>query len=113
MILKGSKLCLVNAKRVIASECINEDESSLHHDCEHWLAKPISHQPVSQYCHNSWEDNADAPLKRQIMGREEVAITSGKLPFGTREQVFQGKYDGRQDNADRSGSWASKGGLRF
>jgi len=91
-------LCLVNAMHITASVFINDDESGLHHDYEEWLEKLATHEPVSQYRHNSTgEDNGDAHLKRQVMGREVVvAITDGKLDFGTWEQVFYGEFDGRR-----------------
>ena len=84
-------LVLVNAMHITASVFINDDESGLHHDYEQWLEKLAPHEPVSQYRHNVGEDNADAHMKRQIMGREVVvAITDGKLDFGTWEQIFYG-----------------------
>ncbi|NTV13547.1 MAG: YjbQ family protein [Desulfobulbaceae bacterium] len=90
-------LCLVNAMHITASVFINDDESGLHHDYEVWLEKLAPHEPVSQYRHNGYEDNADAHLKRQIMGREVVvAVTAGKLDFGTWEQIFYGEFDGRR-----------------
>lgn len=90
-------LCLVNAMHITASVFINDDESGLHHDYEVWLEKLAPHAPVSQYRHNGFEDNADAHLKRQIMGREVVvAVTGGKLHFGTWEQIFYGEFDGRR-----------------
>jgi secondary thiamine-phosphate synthase enzyme len=90
-------LALVNAMHITASVFINDDESGLHHDYEVWLEKLAPHEPVSQYRHNSGEDNADAHLKRQVMGREVVvAITNGKLDFGTWEQIFYGEFDGRR-----------------
>jgi len=88
---------LVNAMHITASVFINDDESGLHHDYEVWLEKLAPHEPVSQYRHNGYEDNADAHLKRQVMGREVVvAITGGKLDFGTWEQIFYGEFDGRR-----------------
>lgn len=88
-------LCLVNAMHITASIFINDDESGLHHDYEVWLEKLAPHEPVSQYRHNGYEDNADAHLKRQIMGREVVvAITRGDLDFGPWEQIFYGEFDG-------------------
>ena len=89
-------LCLVNAMHITASVFINDDESGLHHDYEVWLEKLAPHEPVSYYQHNrTGEDNADAHMKRQIMGREVVvAITDGKLDFGPWEQVFYGEFDG-------------------
>jgi len=90
-------LVLVNAMHITASVFINDDESGLHHDFEVWLEKLAPHEPVSQYCHNSGEDNADGHLKRQIMGREVVvAITGGNLDFGPWEQIFYGEFDGRR-----------------
>ena len=90
-------LVLVNAMHITASVFINDDESGLHHDYEVWLEKLAPHEPVSQYRHNGYEDNADAHLKRQIMGREVVvAITEGHLDFGTWEQIFYGEFDGRR-----------------
>lgn len=90
-------LVLVNAMHITASVFINDDESGLHHDYEVWLEKLAPHEPVSQYLHNGGEDNADAHLKRQIMGREVVvAITEGKLDFGPWEQIFYGEFDGRR-----------------
>ena len=90
-------LVLVNAMHITASVFINDDESGLHHDFEVWLEKLAPHQPVSQYQHNVGEDNADAHLKRQIMGREVVvAVTEGKLDFGPWEQIFYGEFDGRR-----------------
>jgi secondary thiamine-phosphate synthase enzyme len=91
-------LCLVNAMHISASVFINDDESGLHHDYEVWLEKLAPHAPTSQYEHNrTGEDNADAHLKRQIMGREVVvAITNGKLDFGPWEQIFYGEFDGRR-----------------
>lgn len=88
---------LVNAMHITASVFINDDESGLHQDYEKWLEKLAPHEPVSQYKHNGMEDNADAHLKRQIMGREIVAaITGGKLDFGPWEQIFYGEFDGRR-----------------
>ncbi len=88
-------LVLVNAMHITASVFINDDESGLHHDYEVWLEKLAPHEPVSQYRHNGYEDNADAHLKRQIMGREVVvAITDGKLDLGPWEQIFYGEFDG-------------------
>jgi secondary thiamine-phosphate synthase enzyme len=90
-------LCLVNAMHITASVFINDDESGLHRDFDKWLEKLAPHQPVSQYEHNNGEDNADAHLKRTIMGREVVvAITGGKLDFGPWEQIFYGEFDGRR-----------------
>src|SRR5512133_2255812 len=91
----GEGLCLVNAMHITASVFINDDESGLHHDFELWLEKLAPEKPHSQYKHNSFEDNADAHLKRTIMGREVVvAITNGKLDFGPWEQIFYGEFDG-------------------
>lgn len=91
-------LCLVNAMHITASVFINDDESGLHRDYEKWLEKLAPHDPIKQYDHNNTgEDNADAHLKRQIMGREViVAITNGKLDFGPWEQIFYGEFDGRR-----------------
>jgi secondary thiamine-phosphate synthase enzyme len=90
-------LLLCNAMHITASVFINDDEVGLHHDYEKWLEKLAPHEPVKQYRHNSYEDNADAHMKRQIMGREVVvAITDGKLDFGTWEQIFYGEFDGRR-----------------
>jgi len=91
-------LCLVNAMHITASVFINDDEPGLHDDFEKWLEKLASHAPVSQYRHNlTGEDNADAHLKRTVMGREVVvAITNGKLDFGPWEQIFYGEFDGRR-----------------
>lgn len=88
-------LCLVNAMHITASVFINDDESGLHHDYEQWLERLAPHEPVRQYRHNVGEDNADAHMKRQIMGREVVvAVTEGKLDLGPWEQVFYGEFDG-------------------
>jgi len=91
-------LCLVNAMHITASVFINDDEGGLHNDYEKWLEGLAPHAPTSQYLHNrTGEDNADAHLKRQIMGREVVvAITGGKLDFGPWEQIFYGEFDGRR-----------------
>ncbi len=91
-------LVLVNAMHITASVFINDDESGLHHDYEVWLEKLAPHAPISQYRHNNTgEDNADAHMKRQLMGREVVvAITSGRLDFGPWEQLFYGEFDGRR-----------------
>ena len=90
-------LCLVNAMHITASVFINDDESGLHHDYEVWLEKLAPHAPTAQYRHNVGEDNADAHLKRQIMGREVVvAVTGGRLDFGPWEQIFYGEFDGRR-----------------
>ena len=88
-------LVLINAMHITASVFINDDERGLHSDFETWLEKLAPEKPHSQYRHNGVEDNADAHLKRQIMGREvTVAITNGKLDFGPWEQIFYGEYDG-------------------
>ncbi len=88
---------LVNAMNITASVFVNDDESGLHQDFEKWLETLAPEKPYSQYKHNGYEDNADAHLKRQIMGREVVAaITNGKLDFGTWEQIFYGEYDGKR-----------------
>ncbi|GAT61702.1 secondary thiamine-phosphate synthase enzyme YjbQ [Paludibacter jiangxiensis] len=88
-------LVLVNAMHITASVFINDDEGGLHHDMEVWLEKLAPEKPYSQYQHNGYEDNGDAHLKRQIMGREVVvAITKGKLDFGPWEQIFYGEFDG-------------------
>jgi len=91
-------LVLVNAMHITASVFINDNESGLHQDYEHWLEQLAPHAPTSQYRHNlTGEDNADAHLKRQVMGREVVvAITNGKLDFGPWEQIFYGEFDGRR-----------------
>ncbi len=91
-------LCLVNAMHITASVFINDDESGLHQDYENWLEELAPHEPVEQYSHNrTGEDNADAHLKRQIMGREVViAVTEGRLDFGPWEQIFYGEFDGRR-----------------
>lgn len=90
-------LVLVNAMHITASVFINDDESGLHHDFEKWLEQLAPHSPASQYQHNNGEDNADAHLKRQIMGREVVvAITAAKLDLGPWEQIFYGEFDGRR-----------------
>lgn len=90
-------IVLVNAMHITASVFINDDESGLHHDFDVWLEKLAPHEPVSQYQHNNGEDNADAHLKRSIMGREVVvAITNGKLDFGPWERIFYGEFDGRR-----------------
>jgi secondary thiamine-phosphate synthase enzyme len=91
-------LVLVNAMNITASVFINDDESGLHNDYELWLEKLAPEKPYSQYAHNGFEDNADAHLKRTIMGREVVvAITQGKLDFGTWEQIFYFEFDGKRD----------------
>ena len=90
-------LLLCNAMHITASVFINDDESGLHHDYEVWLERLAPHAPVEQYRHNGYEDNADAHLKRQIMGREvTVAVTKGRLHLGTWEQIFYGEFDGRR-----------------
>ena len=90
-------LLLCNAMHITASVFINDDESGLHHDYEVWLEKLAPEKPHSQYRHNGFEDNADAHMKRQIMGREVVvAITEGKLDFGPWEQIFYGEFDGNR-----------------
>lgn len=91
-------LILVNAMNITASVFINDDESGLHHDFEEFLERVAPEKPYSQYMHNGYEDNADAHIKRQIMGREVVcAVTDGKLDFGTWEQIFYGEYDGKRN----------------
>ena len=95
-------IVLVNAMHITASVFINDDESGLHHDYDIWLERLAPHEPVSQYRHNAGEDNADAHMKRQIMGRESVvAITGGQLDFGTWEQIFYGEFDGRRKKRER------------
>jgi len=90
-------LCLVNAMHITASVFINDDESGLHHDFDVWLEKLAPHEPVSSYHHNTGEINADAHLKRTIMGREVVvAVTKGKLHLGPWEQIFYGEFDGQR-----------------
>jgi secondary thiamine-phosphate synthase enzyme len=91
-------LCLVNAMHITASVFINDDESGLHHDYEAWLEKLAPHEPLDAWWHNrTGEDNADAHLKRQVMGREVVmAVTEGRLDFGPWEQIFYGEFDGRR-----------------
>lgn len=90
-------LCLVNAMHITASVFINDDESGLHQDFEKWLEKLAPEKPHNQYRHNGVEDNADAHLKRTIMGREVVvAVTDGNLDFGPWEQIFYGEFDGRR-----------------
>ncbi|HCM26587.1 MAG: secondary thiamine-phosphate synthase enzyme [Treponema sp. GWB1_62_6] len=90
-------LCLVNAMHITASVFINDDEGGLHKDFDDWLERLAPHDPVSFYRHNSGEENADAHLKRQIMGREVVvAITRGQLHFGPWEQIFYGEFDGKR-----------------
>jgi secondary thiamine-phosphate synthase enzyme len=90
-------LCLVNTMHITASVFINDDESGLHQDLEVWLEKLAPEKPYTQYRHNNGEDNADAHLKRTIMGREVVvAVTNGRLDFGPWEQIFYGEFDGRR-----------------
>ena len=91
-------LCLVNPMHITASVFINDDEGGLHRDYDRWLESIAPHEPVSQYEHNrTGEDNADAHIKRQVMGREVVvAVTGGRLDFGTWEQIFYGEFDGRR-----------------
>jgi secondary thiamine-phosphate synthase enzyme len=91
-------LCLVNPMHITASVFINDDEGGLHHDYEQWLEQLAPHAPTSRYQHNlTGEDNADAHLKRQVMGREVVvAVTDGRLDFGRWEQIFYGEFDGRR-----------------
>jgi secondary thiamine-phosphate synthase enzyme len=91
-------LCLINAMHITASVFINDDEDGLHEDYDNWLERLAPHAPTDQYRHNeTGEDNADAHLKRQIMGREVVvAITDGKIDFGPWEQIFYGEFDGRR-----------------
>jgi len=90
-------LVLCNAMHITASVFINDDESGLHHDFEVWLEKLAPEKPYSQYKHNTFEDNADAHLKRTIMGREVmVAVTEGNLDFGPWEQIFYGEFDGKR-----------------
>jgi len=90
-------LCLVNAMHITASVFINDDESGLHHDFDVWLEKLAPHEPVSSYRHNTGEINADAHLKRTVMGREVVvAVTQGKLHLGPWEQIFYGEFDGQR-----------------
>jgi secondary thiamine-phosphate synthase enzyme len=91
-------LCLVNAMHITASVFINDDEAGLHQDFETWLEKLAPEKPYSQYHHNTAEDNADAHLKRTVMGREVVvAVTEGRLDFGPWEQIFYGEFDGKRD----------------
>ncbi|MDD5672898.1 MAG: secondary thiamine-phosphate synthase enzyme YjbQ [Chitinivibrionales bacterium] len=90
-------LCLVNAMHITASVYINDDEQGLLSDIDKWLENLAPHAPTSQYKHNGFEDNADAHLKRQVMGREVVvAVTDGKLDFGPWEQIFYGEFDGKR-----------------
>jgi len=94
-IREGFLLC--NAMHITASVFINDDESGLHHDFEVWLEKLAPEKPYTQYRHNGYEDNADAHLKRSVMGREVVvAVTDGKLDFGPWEQIFYGEFDGKR-----------------
>ncbi|MDR0733402.1 MAG: secondary thiamine-phosphate synthase enzyme YjbQ [Dysgonamonadaceae bacterium] len=90
-------LLLCNPMHITASVFINDDEAGLHHDFEEWLEKIAPEKPHSQYRHNGFEDNADAHIKRQVMGREVVvAVTNGALDFGTWEQIFYGEFDGKR-----------------
>jgi secondary thiamine-phosphate synthase enzyme len=91
-------IALINAMHITASVFINDDESGLHQDFDRWLEELAPHDPTSQYLHNrTGEDNADAHLKRQVMGREVVAaVTEGRLDFGPWEQIFYGEFDGRR-----------------
>ena len=91
-------LCLVDAMHITASVFINDDEPGLHHDYENWLEELAPHEPLGRYQHNrTGEDNADAHLKRQVMGREVIiAVTDGRLDFGPWEQIFYGEFDGRR-----------------
>ncbi len=90
-------LLLCNAMHITASVFINDDESGLHQDYEEWLERLAPHEPVASYRHNVGEDNADAHMKRQIMGREVVvAVTKGRLDLGTWERIFYGEFDGRR-----------------
>jgi secondary thiamine-phosphate synthase enzyme len=90
-------MVLVNSMHITSSVFINDDEGGLHHDFEVWLEKLAPEKPHSQYRHNGFEDNADAHMKRQLMGREVVvAITDGRLDFGPWEQIFYGEYDGKR-----------------
>ena len=91
-------MCLVNAMHITASVFINDDEPGLHHDYKRWLEELAPHEPLSRYRHNqTGEDNGDAHHKRQVMGREVmVAVTEGKLHFGTWEQIFYGEFDGKR-----------------
>jgi secondary thiamine-phosphate synthase enzyme len=94
-IKEGMLLC--NAMHITASVFINDDESGLHADFERWLEKLAPERPHSQYAHNTYEDNADAHLKRTVMGREVVvAVTGGKLDFGPWEKIFYGEFDGKR-----------------
>ena len=90
-------LVLVNAMHITASVFINDDESGLHHDMDVWLDRLAPEKPYNQYQHNGYEDNADAHLKRSVMGREVVvAVTNGRLDFGPWEQIFYGEFDGKR-----------------
>jgi secondary thiamine-phosphate synthase enzyme len=90
-------LCLVNAMHITSSVFVNDDEPGLHHDFEQWLEKLAPHEPVASYRHNTGEVNADAHMKRQLMGREvTAAVTDGRLHFGPWEQIFYGEFDGRR-----------------
>lgn len=90
-------LILVNAMHITSSVFINDDEPGLHHDYEVWLEKLAPEKPYDQYAHNGYEDNADAHLKRTVMGREVVvAVTAGKMDFGPWEQIFYGEFDGKR-----------------
>src|SRR6056297_2252906 len=90
-------IALVNPMHITASVFVNDDESGLHQDYDEWLERIAPHEPVSQYRQNVGEDNADAHMKRQVMGREAVvAVTDGRLDFGTWEQIFYGEFDGRR-----------------
>ena len=90
-------LALINAMNITAAVFINDDEPGLHRDFEAWLERLAPERPYEQYHHNGFEDNADAHLKRQVMGRDVVvAVTEGKLDFGSWEQIFYGEYDGRR-----------------
>jgi secondary thiamine-phosphate synthase enzyme len=91
-------LCLVNAMNITASVFVHDKESGLHRDFERWLERLAPEKPYEQYDHNGYEDNADAHLKRSVMGREVVvAVTNGELDFGTWEQIFYGEFDGRRN----------------
>lgn len=94
----GEGLVLVNAMHITASVFINDDEAGLHHDYDAWLEQLAPHEPISKYHHNrTGEDNADAHMKRQLMGREVVvAVSAGRLDFGPWEQIFYGEFDGRR-----------------
>ena len=92
-------LCLINAMHITASVFINDDESGLHHDYKEWLERLAPHEPIRNYRHNdTGEDNADAHMKRQVMGREVVvAVTEGRLDFGPWEQIYYAEFDGQRD----------------